>query len=746
MENETRPSEGRVRRTGRRFERDGRPWWCRAVCYGPFPDGTGPDGWPGREAMARDFDRMVEAGFNAVRTFEIPGELLLDLAHERGLAVWAGFPWGWQSDFLSRPEILARATSDLAAAAARLRGHPALAGWVVANEIEATLTRWLGRENVQGALEGLCGAVHSGDPEALALYANYPPTEFLRPLNADVAGLNVYLEDEMSLRSYLRRAHHLAGELPLFITEFGMDRLRHGPVVQAEWARRAFAIAFEEGAAGLCWFTWTDAWRDARTGGAVQGWKFGLVAEDGSEHPALEAVRNELKSLAVPEVGKLPKVSVLVCTRNGRRTLPACLAAIARLDYPDFETLVIDDGSNDGTGDWVAANSPWVNLFRTDGIGLSAARNLAAASAMGEIFAYLDDDCEPDALWLRQAVQGMNEHGLGLAGGPNLAPPSPGAWQAVLDRLPGLPVQVMLDDQRAEHLPGCNLLVRAEAFLALGGFDARFHTAGDDVDFCWRALAAGIPTGYLPTAVVWHHRRSTPWKYLKQQIGYGKAEALLAGVWKEKVGPGGARWAGAVYGPGVKAARVYRGPFGYGDYPHIEWSFDRPRPPVGAGWRHRWLHRLLCQWQPWARAWGRWKGGLRPAGWPRSGEGKRPAESPDHTKIEGAFWHNDGLDRDVLLGAAAAHWRAGGASIVADDGWQEYDLRVTPPPAPGVGPFTLTTVTEYTETKGRLTRWRLWGPASSVREAAGLLATLAAGKGFRVLEEEGGGGKVGFLA
>jgi glycosyltransferase involved in cell wall biosynthesis len=683
--------------------------------------------------MARDFDRMVEAGFNAVRTFETPGKTLLELAGERGLAVWAGFPWGWQSDFLSRPDILARAVSDLAAAAKCFRGHPALAGWVVANEIEATLTRWLGREKVLAALEGLCAAVHGSDPEALAFYANYPPTEYLRPLNADVAGLNVYLENETALRNYLRRAHHLAGDLPLFLSEFGLDRLRHGPVVQADWARRAFDIAGEEGAAGLCWFTWTDAWRDARTGGSVQGWKFGLVAEDGSEHPALEALRETPKQDGVPVLEKVPKVSVLVCTRNGRRTLPGCLEAIARLDYPDYEIIVVDDGSTDGTGDWVAANSPTARLVRTTGIGLSAARNLAAGAASGEILAYLDDDCEPDAFWLRHAVKGMQEHGLAVAGGPNLAPPKPGALQAVLDRLPGLPVQVMLDDLRAEHLPGCNLLVRAEAFAALGGFDARFHTAGDDVDFCWRALEAGVTPGFLPGAVVWHHRRSTPWKYLKQQIGYGKAEALLAGVWKDRVGPGGARWAGAVYGPGVKAARVYRGPFGYGDYPHIEWSFGMPRPPVGAGSWHRWLHRMLSRLQPWARAWGRWKGGIRPPGWPGAeadGEAEG-ANAPGETTLEGAFWHEDGLDRDALLDAAVVHWRGAGASIVADDGWQDYDLRVTPPPAPGAASFTLVTVTEYTETKGRVTRWRLRGARSTLAGAAHTLARVAAGLGFK---------------
>jgi Glycosyltransferase like family 2 len=85
----------------------------------------------------------------------------------------------------------------------------------------------------------------------------------------------------------------------------------------------------------------------------------------------------------------------------------------------------------------------------------------------------------------------------------------------------------MLDDGHAEHVPGCNMAFAREKLLALGGFDPQFRQAGDDVDVCWRWLDAGWKIGYAPEAMVWHHRRNTVRAYLKQQKGYGRAEAMV---------------------------------------------------------------------------------------------------------------------------------------------------------------------------------------------------------------------------
>jgi O-antigen biosynthesis protein len=134
---------------------------------------------------------------------------------------------------------------------------------------------------------------------------------------------------------------------------------------------------------------------------------------------------------------------------------------------------------------------------------------------------------------------------------------------------PGGPVHVLLSDTVAEHIPGCNFAVRRDWLTRIGGFDPRFRAAGDDVDVCWRLQEAGGHIGFHPAALVWHHRRNSMVRYLKQQRGYGRAEALLARKWPQKYNDfGHMRWAGQLYGRGILRAlrlspsRIYHGPWG----------------------------------------------------------------------------------------------------------------------------------------------------------------------------------------
>src|SRR5262249_30235948 len=132
---------------------------------------------------------------------------------------------------------------------------------------------------------------------------------------------------------------------------------------------------------------------------------------------------------------------------------------------------------------------------------------------------------------------------------------------------PGGPVHVLLSDEVAEHIPGCNMAFRKDALITIGGFDPRFRAAGDDVDICWRLQDKGWTTGFFPAALVWHHRRNSVRAYWKQQYGYGKAEAQLESKWPERYNTlGHARWAGRVYCHSsvldLMRQRIYHGVWG----------------------------------------------------------------------------------------------------------------------------------------------------------------------------------------
>src|SRR5207253_3626355 len=191
-------------------------------------------------------------------------------------------------------------------------------------------------------------------------------------------------------------------------------------------------------------------------------------------------------------------------------------------------------------------------LINTETRGLSSARNTGADAATGEIVAYIDDDAYPDPHWLTYLAATFLSTDHVALGGPNIPPPGDGLIAECVAHSPGGPVHVLLSDRDAEHIPGCNMAFRKLALMAIGGFDPRFRSAGDDVDVCWRLLDRGWTIGFNPAAMVWHHRRNSVITYWKQQVGYGKAEAMLAAKWPEKYNAvGHLTWSGRLYGKGL---------------------------------------------------------------------------------------------------------------------------------------------------------------------------------------------------
>jgi GT2 family glycosyltransferase len=258
---------------------------------------------------------------------------------------------------------------------------------------------------------------------------------------------------------------------------------------------------------------------------------------------------------------------VVVCTFNGNhKWLAECFHHLQQIDYPNYEVIVVDDGSTDRFTD--CARDYGFRLIRTPNSGLSSARNTGLFAASGEIVAYIDDDAYPDPDWLKYLANIFIHSDFVGVGGPNL-PPSGDGWVADgVANSPGGPIHVLLTDREAEHIPGCNMAYRKSALLEIGGFDERFRVAGDDVDVCWSLQKRNWKLGFSPAAVVWHHRRNSFRTYLKQQRGYGRAEALLEKKWPEKYNSAGhVSWAGRVYGNGFftvlpRGGRIYQGIWG----------------------------------------------------------------------------------------------------------------------------------------------------------------------------------------
>ncbi|QTN31498.1 glycosyltransferase [Akkermansiaceae bacterium] len=584
---------------GKFFRRNGRRLWLKTVTYGPFP--------PEKEPLAAvELARIRDAGFDSIRLFSLPDRQLLEAAERCGVIVFAGLDWNHHEDFLSQPGILSAARIRLAGWLETHANHPALAGIYVGNEIPCDLVRWMGPAPVREAIEGLIELGKRTAPHLLFAYANYPSTEYLEPGTADFSAFNIYLEEKEPFAAYLRRLQNIAGDRPLLVSEFGMDTHRNSPGAQAHSLGWALEIAHREETAGFTAYAWSDLWMNA--GREILDWSFGITDRMGNPKPALQVCRDF--SPAPPATGL--RFSVIVCTRNGGERIENCLRAIAAMDGGPYETLVIDDGSDDGTAKIVSRNFPNVRLLSIPPSGLSAARNIGADAASGDILAFTDDDCEPDREWLVRLGKAFLDPGISAAGGPNLPPLARTPIEAVIRSAPGAPSHVLLDDTRAEHLPGCNIAVRKEVFAAVGGFDPIFRTAGDDVDFCWRLSDSGHRLGFVPGAFVWHWRRPSIRAFLRQQMGYGKAEKLLLAKHPVRFGKNGdARWTGFVYGGGAvgvgETSIIYHGAMGQAGYQSIVNRMLplRPIDPTFRDCRTEFLLSFLNLLQPMARRWAR---------------------------------------------------------------------------------------------------------------------------------------------
>ncbi len=560
----TTSAETRPRAKGKFLFVGNEKFYVRGVTYGTFRANEQDSEYHDLERVTRDLAQMAANGINAVRTYTVPPPWFLDAALEHGLRVMVGLPWEQHVTFLDDRQRLQSVQARVRAGVRACKSHPAILCYAIGNEIPAAIVRWYGPRRIERFLYQLFQIAKAEDPDAQFTYVNFPTTEYLQLPFIDLVCFNVFLESQDHFEAYLAHLQTIVGDRPLIMAELGLDSRRHGTLAQAHSLDWQLRTSFAAGCAGAFAFAWTDEWH--RGGYEVKDWDFGLTDRSRSPKPALAAVSEAFRQVPLPRDARLPRISIVVCSYNAEPNLRDCFEGLRQLDYPDFEVIVVDDGSSDGTAS--ITDEYGFRLIRTENRGLSSARNTGMQAATGEIIAYLDSDARPDPHWLTYLAYTFLTTKHAAVGGPNLPPPGDGALADCVANAPGAPIHVLLTDSEAEHIPGCNLAIRKDCLLAIGGFDPQFRVAGDDVDVCWRLHQRGWTLGFNPAALVWHHARNSIRAYWKQQVGYGKAEALLQRKWPEKYNPvGHIRWTGRLYNRGLapligRGKRIFFGSWG----------------------------------------------------------------------------------------------------------------------------------------------------------------------------------------
>ena len=223
-------------------------------------------------------------------------------------------------------------------------------------------------------------------------------------------------------------------------------------------------------------------------------------------------------------------VSIIIVAARETAYLREALAAIANLERPSRETIVVLDEAPEET-----LNA--VHCIVSGPIGPAEKRDMAARAATGEWLAFLDDDAYPAAGWLEAAVPHFDNPRVWAVGGPGVTPPNDGfraqasgwtyaSWivsgPARFRYVPGRSRQV-------DDYPSMNLMVRRSAFRTVGGFDSAFYP-GEDTKLCLELVRRGGVIRYEPGALVYHHRRPVMRGHLRQIAHYGRHRGYFARV------------------------------------------------------------------------------------------------------------------------------------------------------------------------------------------------------------------------
>jgi GT2 family glycosyltransferase len=249
------------------------------------------------------------------------------------------------------------------------------------------------------------------------------------------------------------------------------------------------------------------------------------------------------------------KLSVIIVSWNCRDLLARCLDTVfaSKLER-DFEVIVVDNSSTDGTAAFVQETYPQVKLIANrENAGFARANNLALRQARGELILLLNPDTELQADTLQVMVDFMDKHPeCGMAGCKVLNPD--GTLQLACRRnIPGLadaffklsglsrlfPRSRRMARYNLTYLPadrvaivdavsGSFLMTRRAVMDKIGLLDERFFMYGEDLDWCWRSVRAGYQNYYVPdTSIVHYHGGSSKKRPLRSAYHFYEAMYLF---------------------------------------------------------------------------------------------------------------------------------------------------------------------------------------------------------------------------
>lgn len=228
------------------------------------------------------------------------------------------------------------------------------------------------------------------------------------------------------------------------------------------------------------------------------------------------------------------KVSIVIPVKEINDYIRTAMPHYARLEEKDFEILIFPD---EPTEEIFPEMNGKVRIIPSGKTGPAEKRDMALQYAQGEIIAFIDDDAYPAPQWLSRALPYFQDPSVGAVGGPAVTAPEDDDWQKASGKVyesklcsAGYTYRYLPEAKReVDDLPSVNLIVRAELFRKVGGYDSNYYP-GEDTKLCLDIVNSGHRIIYDPEILVYHHRRRMFRAHLKQATNYAKHRGYFAKV------------------------------------------------------------------------------------------------------------------------------------------------------------------------------------------------------------------------
>ncbi len=223
-----------------------------------------------------------------------------------------------------------------------------------------------------------------------------------------------------------------------------------------------------------------------------------------------------------PELSTMPLVSVIILNQNGKEVLPRCIAHLENQTYKNFEVIVVDNFSHDGSREYIESlrsSFPIKKLFANKNLGVAGGRNFAISSCSGSVLAFMDNDGYPEPLWLEESQKCLfSDKSIGAVGSlvffardlerVNSFGGMMDSCGHASDPDYGVPLENLSLREEVLYPMGCGMILRRDIADKLFPLDDTFLKWYDDTEIGIRVWNLGFRVLVTPYSIIDHDAHS----------------------------------------------------------------------------------------------------------------------------------------------------------------------------------------------------------------------------------------------